>query len=213
MGTMLIILTVYVALYLAFPIFKFIKNDSKCGKRQYKKLRPVLFWTHAILFVQEGFMDILIASAVNLFYINEGELKWETWSLAFTNTLSIFMVACCGILVIFILGYLLPRFDNLSDKTYEYKYFPAYEMLNLKNGRWTFMWPILFFARRVLFVIAVCAVVDYAVVQILMWLVPTLIVMIMTPLAKPLIEHGSNSLETYNQFSILAMTYCVMCFT
>ena len=213
MGTMLVILAFYVALYMLYPCLVFLKNDAKCAAKLRPKIHKMIFWNHSILFIQEGFLDILIAGAVNLFFLHQGTLEWNSYSLIFTNLLAIFLVSCCGLLFILIVGYLLPNFDQLKSKRIKRRFYPAYEMLNLKNGRWTFLWPVFFIARRVLFVVGVCALVNYASMQLIMFIMPTLAVMMLLALVKPLEDNAANKIETYNSFMILMMTYCLMCFT
>ena len=66
MGTMLIILSFYVLLFIVYPCFNFIKNDSKCGRKYEGKIRSMIFWNHMILFFQEGFLDLLLVAVINL---------------------------------------------------------------------------------------------------------------------------------------------------
>ena len=157
MGTMLLIFTFYSVLYAIYPCVKFIKNEAKCAKKLEKKIRNMIFWNHTIIFFYEGYLDILISSSINLYFLNEGIFTWDTPSLFITNLLSIFLIMSCGFLFIFVVFYLWPRFDQLKDKSIKSKFEPAYEMLNLRHGKGTMLWPILFMVRRVLFVVGVCA--------------------------------------------------------
>ena len=134
-------------------------------------------------------------------------------SLVVTNLLSIFFVSCCGILFLVIVGYLWPRFDRLKSKTIKRKFHPAYEMLNLRHGSLTFLWPVFFIVRRVLFVIGVCLLVKYTSLQLILFLCPTIAVMVILCTVKPLEDQPTNWMEIYNSIMILLMTYCLMCFT
>ena len=40
------------------------------------------------------------------------------------------------------------------------KYEPIYEMVDLRHGKWTILWPLFFMLRRVFFVIGVCGISD-----------------------------------------------------
>ena len=173
----------------------------------------MLFWNHTILFVQEGFLDILLAGTVNLYFINEGTLKWDSGSLVVTNLLSMFLVASCGLLFLVMVVYLWPRFDKLKSKSIKRKFHPIYEMLNLRHGSLTFLWPVFFIVRRVLFVVAVCLLVKYTSLQIILFLYPTIAVMVILCTVKPLEDEPTNRMEIYNSVMILCMTYCLMCFT
>ena len=93
------------------------------------------------------------------------------------------------------------------------KCLPAYEMLNLRHGHWGMLWPIFFMVRRVLFVVGVCALIEYPVYQVFLFLLPTLAVMAVLALVRPLEDRTTNLLEIYNSFTILCMSYCLLCFT
>ena len=134
MGTMLIIFTFYAILYALYPCFKFIKDEAKCAKKLEKSTRSMLFWNHTIIFLYEGYLDILLSGAVNLYFLREGTFTWDSWSLFITNVLSFFLVACCAFLLFFVLFYIWPRFDKLKSKKIKRKFQPAYEMLNLRHG-------------------------------------------------------------------------------
>ena len=86
-------------------------------------------------------------------------------------------------------------------------------MLNLRHGHWTMLWPVLFLVRRVFFVIAICGLYKTIALQIVFFLVPSLVVMATLGLVKPLSDLPTNRLEMYNAFSLLCLTYCLMCFT
>jgi len=158
MGTMLIVLSFYGFLFIIYPCCRYVKKDAKCARKYEPQIRKMLFWTHIILFLQEGYLDLLLAGAINIFFIRSGLLTWETTSLVVTNALSIIMVAGCGILLLFTACYLWPNFTKLKTKSFKKKYLPVYEMLNLRHGKWTMLWPVSFMIRRSLFVIGVCLV-------------------------------------------------------
>ena len=127
--------------------------------------------------------------------------------------LSILVVAICLFLTGFTTCYLWPKFNKLKTKAIKKKYHPVYEMINLRHGFYTMLWPIMFLVRRILFVIAVCGVYNVVAIQLLMFMLPTMAVMMILALVKPLADLPTNRLEIYNSFSLLMMTYCIMCFT
>jgi len=47
-------------------------------------------------------------------------------------------------------------------------------MLNLRHGKATMLWPLAFMVRRMLFVVAVCFLIDYTEMQIIFFMVPTI---------------------------------------
>ena len=111
MGTMFLVLCFYGCLLIILPCCVFVKNDAKCAARNEPKIRRMLFFTHIILFLQEGYLDILLAGTINIFFIRNGDLEWNSASLFLTNLLSIVMVVSCGVLFLFMTCYLWPRFD------------------------------------------------------------------------------------------------------
>lgn len=133
----------------------------------------MLFWSHPILFIQEGYLDILIVATINLIFIKDG-LDWNSPSLLITNILSFFMLLCCTFLFFFVLLYLWPRFDQLRLKNMKKKFHPVYEMLNLRHGKWTMLFPLTFMVRRILFVVAVCFMIDYTEMQIMLFMGPSM---------------------------------------
>ena len=161
LGTMFVILCGYLVLYLLYPIFNFLRNDSQCGAKWQKKLHPMLFWNHAIIFLQEGFLDIIIGTSINLAILQEGDLQWSSWTVIFTNVLAIFLLICCVVLFLVTVGYLWPNFSKLKTRAFKSKFFPAYEMLNLRHGHWTMLWPVFFMARRALLVLGVILLIEY----------------------------------------------------
>ena len=116
MGTMLMILTFYLILYTIYPCAKFLRKELKCAKKLHKSIKPMLFWNHSIIFIQEGFLDILIASAINMQFFSNGSSAWSGASLVVTNLLCIFLTGCCSVLFFFTVGYLWPRFAQLKKK-------------------------------------------------------------------------------------------------
>ena len=102
--------------------------------------------------------------------------------------LSIVVVASCLFLTCFTTCYLWPKFSKLKKKPIKKKYYPVYEMLNLRHGHYGMLWPIMFLVRRILFVAAVCGVYNVVAIQILMFMLPTIIVMMILALVKPLAD-------------------------
>ena len=146
----------------------------------------MLFWSHAILFLQEGFLDIMLAVAINLEFFSGEPLAWKSASLVFTNLLAIIMAGLCGFLTCFTICYLWPRFSKLRKKAFKKRFHPVYEMLYLRHGKWTMLWPVLFLVRRLVFVVAICALYNKIAFQILAFIVPTIVAMMVLALVKPL---------------------------
>ena len=123
MGTMLLIFIFYFALFLAYPFCRALRHDAKCARKNTKRIHEMLFWSHPILFLQEGYLDFLMAAAINMVFIKDG-LGWSEASLMFSNTLSIFMITACAFLFFFVAIYLWPRFELLKTKRFRKKFRP-----------------------------------------------------------------------------------------
>ena len=213
MGTMLLVFCFYCTLFILYPCCRALRNDAKCARKNTHSMHKMLFWSHPILFLQEGYLDILIAASINMIFLKEGELGWSEVSLIFTNVLSILMIAACSFLFFFVAIYLWPRFEKLKTRQFRKKYKPIYEMLNLRRGRSTLLWPLIFMLRRALFVVAVCALADYTEMQIYLFMLPTIASMTILASVNPLESITANRLEIFNSVSILLMSYCLMAFT
>ena len=60
---------------------------------------------------------------------------------------------------------------------------------------------------------AVCMLYDNNVMQILFYMLPTLILMCHLGMVHPLRELRDNRIEMYNCFTIMCLSYCLMCYT
>ena len=177
-------------------------------------LGGILFWNHAIVFLQEGFIEILIGAFVNFDYISKQEGgTWGNLSLVFNNVVTIFLTIAMGVLILFIAIYLWPRIGKLKKKKYKEKFGSAYEMITTKKNPKAMLFPLIFFARRILLVVTVCAMIDYPVFQIFFFMIPTIAQMINLGQIEPMLHQSDNRVEIYNSFSILLLTYCLLCFT
>ena len=91
---------------------------------------------------------------------------------------------------------------------------PIYEMIDLKHKSISaLLWPVFFIGRRIIFAAGVLFVKEYPLFQIYLFLFPTLCVLMMVGLAKPLPTPFENKQEMYNNVTILILTYCLLCFT
>lgn len=83
-----------------------------------------------------------------------------------------------GVLILFIAFYLWPRIGVLRKKEYKKKYGSAYAMITTKKSPKAMLFPLVFFTRRILLVIAVCTMLEYPAFQILFFLLPTIAQMV-----------------------------------
>ena len=138
----------------------------------------MLFWNHSIVFLQEGFLEVMISAGINYNYMMKQENAWANSNIVFNNLVLIFLTISSGVLILFIAFHLWPRIRLLKKKQYRKRYGSAYDMIKTKKSKYTMLFPLFFFARRILLVIAVCAMIEYPTFQILFFLLPTLVTMV-----------------------------------
>jgi len=177
MGTMLLVFICYILLYAIYPCTRLVGRHSPRAARLEQSLKKMLFWNHVIVFLQEGFLEILISGVINCIYMTSAEDPWGNWNLVFTNSVTIFLIAICALLIA-LSFYLWPKHDELKQKKYRERFGSIYGMVDTKRSKWSMLFPVLFFLRRIIFVVAVVALIDYPTFQIYLFLFPTLVVMI-----------------------------------
>ena len=177
----------------------------------------MLFWNHLIVFLQEGFLEIALSIVICFSYIKSADGRYDPWAnsdMVYNNLCAIVLVITSSILFLFLVFYLWPRSKRLSKKKMRRKYGSAYEMINIRRrGTWSMFFPVFFFVRRMTFVWAVCMLYDNNVMQILFYMLPTLILMCHLGMVHPLRELRDNRIEMYNCFTIMCLSYCLMCYT
>ena len=173
----------------------------------------MLFWNHGIVFLQEGFLEVMISAGVNYNYMMKQEDAWANSNIVFNNIVTIFLTIATGLLIMFIAFYLWPRISDLKKKIYKKRFGSAYDMINTKKSKYAMLDPLFFFARRTLLVIAVVAMVDYPTFQIMFFIFPTMVQMVNLGEVEPLSTRKANRMELYNSWSILNIMYCLLCLT
>ena len=67
--------------------------------------------------------------------------------------------------------------------------------------------------RRIIFVLAAIAFEKYPVGQIMMLIAPTIAIIIFIGQEEPLANKMSNRIDIYNNYFIVVVGYCLLCFT
>ena len=116
LGTMQLIFMFYLALYMIYPITCMLSKCSPRAQRLRSTLNEMLFWNHAIVFLQEGFIEISLSVVISLSYIRRANPLYDHWGssdLVFNNFTGITLVIASSILFCFLLFYLWPRHKRL----------------------------------------------------------------------------------------------------
>ena len=107
MGTMLLIFFYHVVCYLLYTPLKFLSTDAKWANKLLKNwIIPTCFWNGSILFIQEAYLDLLIAASINAFKLNE----WTSWDIGFSHILTIVMLVLSIVLPLFTLLFIWPNY-------------------------------------------------------------------------------------------------------
>ena len=107
MGTMLIIFFYHLVCYLLYHPIKFLSSDARwANKLLHKWIIPTCFWNGSILFIQEAYLDLLIAASINAFQIT----NWTSWDIGFSNILTIVMLVLSIALPLFTLLFIWPNY-------------------------------------------------------------------------------------------------------
>ena len=159
-GSMLILLTWLMLLYAIYPVIKYLAPASRQIESVRRKLSQNIFWNGIILFVQEAYLDLAICGLINCLYFSE---SWDRWAVFFSNLVAVLLLLAVATLPIFLIAYIYPRYDQLTDEKMQSKYFSAYEMIDLKDKPEAVFWCILFCLRRLFFALGVVLMVQYPV--------------------------------------------------
>ena len=139
---------------------------------------------------------------------------WTSFGNRLNNSLVMIIAVQLVVLPVMIFAYICPNYRKLKRSRMMDKFGAIYDMIDLKHKEVTaLLWSVFFLLRRILFSIGVLFMVDYPVFQILLFILPTLAVIVMIGLARPLATPFENKQEMYNNFSILLISYCLLCFT
>lgn len=211
MGTMFLVFCLNSLLLFVYCLLWLCNSRFKVARVLSRKISRVMFFRWQIIFIQEAYLDLFLAASINFFSFDG---FWNTFDDVFNNLLTLVIAAQLVVLPIFIVAFIVPNFRLLKKSSFMEKYGAVYDMVNLKQkSRSVLLWPIFFIGRRILFALGVVFLLDYPTLQIYLFIFPTLAVLMMVGLAEPLQTPFENKSEVYNNFTILVLSYCLLCFT
>ena len=161
------------------------------------------------MFIQEAYLDLSLAVLINFF-----SFEGNSFDDVFNNMLTVLIAIQLIGLPLFIFIYICPNYRNLKKSSFMDRYGSIYDMVDLRHyKRSALLWSIFFLGRRILFAIGAIFLVNYPTFQIHLFIFPTVAVLMMVGLAEPLPTPFENKQEVYNNFTILVLQYCLLCFT
>ena len=75
------------------------------------------------------------------------------------------------------------------------------------------LYPLFFYARRILFAVAVLYLRPVIAFQLIFYILPTLAVLMLLGWVKPMRDQFLNNLEIYNNCTVMLLAYCLLCQT
>lgn len=160
LGTMLLVFIYYSILYMIYPCARLAKPYFDRAYKLEQSLKGMLFWNHAIVFLQEGLIEILLSGTVNMIFIARAKNAWSNWNLVFSNLTSIVLLTA-SVSLMFVTLFLWPKRSELKQKKYRKRVGSIYGMVDVTRNKWTMIFPVLFFVRRIAFAVAVVFLVEY----------------------------------------------------
>ena len=112
LGTLLIYFTWLIILYSLFPFVFVMSKVVKFIRKAEIKLRSILFWNGAIVFIQEAYLELCITCWLNLTIIND----WSNRDMMITNSITIILSTGCVVLPIFTLLWIWPNYKKLKNE-------------------------------------------------------------------------------------------------
>ena len=211
MGTMFFIFCITCLLLILYVPLRLLSFKYRCSKVFAGKIHRMIFYRWWIVFIQEAYIDLFFYVCIN-FYSFSG--TWDSFDGYLNNSLVVVIAIMLLILPITILAYICPNFRKLKKKRFMNKFGAIYDMVDLRHRQASaLLWCIFFIGRRILFGVGVIFLKDYPLFQIYLFIFPTMAVLIMVGLARPLATPFENKQELYNNFTILALSYCLLSFT
>ena len=168
-----------------------------------ESIKSKLFWNQTIMFIQEAYFIIVISGLVNLFHFEEAWFAENTW-VGISNSFTAVFLCAAVVLPPFALFYLGPRYYQLQETNLVNKYAGVYQILDTGevldvqedddedveriilpgDKPMTMLYPLLFYKRRLMFAFAIVFLGQYIALQLILYMVPTLAVIMLVGWSK-----------------------------
>ena len=150
MGSVFIALSILPFVFMmVFAARPFSRHKSIVEKTRHK-LKKLFIWDGVLAIINENYMLILISVAVNFTFYSNHNTKGKILSL---STAGLFVIIIIGY-PLFVLIFLLKRYDRLSSYIYRVKLGTLYDKFRYKENKWQVMEPFISAVRRIIMVAA-----------------------------------------------------------
>lgn len=200
----------FVLLHLAFQT---CRKKADCFDKLSQKLSKYLYFNGVLRFQMEVFLEVSIYSALNL-YVHEfnAQLAIEVASIVF----SCLLLVVLSLASLYLLLVTCARPSRLGSEKFKSKCGAPFEGIDLKKmkeaNRALIFWPAMFFFRRAAFLIAILVFRGTLIAQLAIQNFISLALCIYLQWYEPMDSKLATNLETFNELTVLIMTYFLFCF-
>jgi len=212
MGSALFVFWIFVVLLMIYPCDEYIESvlEDEEKTRFNAFLRRNMCWNIFVTFFQELYLEICFSAV--LAYLKLGEEE-ASWGLVFSHIHAIFFTGVAVLLPLMLLFALIPNFSKLGEESWKSRIGEMYSNLNITESRNVLMYPLVFFLRRIAFVVVVFALEKYPTFQIFFLVFQVEAFIIMIYYAEPLADKRTNTFELFNEAYVLVLVYHLISFT
>merc|ERR1719232_185597 len=217
LGTIFFMFLSFLILVPLFITMAFFATDLKELRKHTSNLRDFLFWKGTIRFFTESYMEIMLASGLNIaMFASDLDYKGVYFANYFSITLFVLAVG----LPLWILIFFWCNISKWEDEEFMNKYGPILEGTRMKYNRFeagntwiALMYPVLMLLRRIGFVITVVFFPEFTWLQM-----ATTFTFIQTMwnyliYFYPMEDIFTNRMEIFSELTNLVLMYHVLLFT
>ena len=217
MGLMFIILIVMLTMSLSTVLCRPLEKRIGFIRRRMESWRADLHWNGYIRLIIEGCLEIFTASSLNIAVNTQASYSngtfFYSWQGIFNivNNVTLIILSVIAFLSFFVMAvFYVQNFDKWDDEEFEGNYGAVYEDLK-RDSKWNIIFPIIFIARRALFIIVIVFVPINSFVIFIMMVLSIFSLMYLIRV-KPFEELKMQKFEVFNEVVLLAQTYVILSF-
>ena len=180
----------------------------------YEKLKQQLFWSTALRFIFEAYLELVLCVTIALLNFNWDSDNFSTqYSAVFTV---IFAVAVL-IMPLFSSIFYYCKIDSVEEHVFRKKYGTLYEGLKLdmeqNKRKHALIYPFLFIVRRLAFMVTVVFMASFTWAQISVQFASSLTMIFYYATVWPFENPMLTKLEIFNEVAAVLACYFMLCFT
>ena len=190
------------------------RNFCSCCSKLITKMRNYLFFNGNIRFYMEVFLDVGLVASLNMHTV-EGDSSFP--SVQASNFMSIALIILICIWPLFFIFYACLKPKVWQEEKFQNKCGTVLENTDIKKQtrgeRALLFASVMFFMRRVAFIISALIFRKTLWPQLAIQNFISLSMCIYLQWYRPFATNFMNNMETFNEITILVLTYFLFCFT